>query len=66
MNTSEHLMNAVSAQGSGAVTRQRDSQSAKGSMNSVLIVDDEAGIRSFLQKGLASRFGLIEVAGDRQ
>ena len=34
---------------------------AKGS---VLIVDDEAGIRSFLQKGLASRFGLIEVAED--
>ncbi|UCB56400.1 MAG: sigma-54-dependent Fis family transcriptional regulator [Thiotrichales bacterium] len=33
-------------------------------MNSVLIVDDEAGIRSFLQKGLGSRFGLIEVAED--
>ena len=34
------------------------------SMNSVLIVDDEAGIRSFLQKGLSNRFGLIEVAED--
>ena len=33
-------------------------------MNSVLIVDDEAGIRSFLQKGLSNRFGLIEVAED--
>ena len=34
----------------------------KNAMNSVLIVDDEAGIRSFLEKGLSSRFGLIEVA----
>lgn len=33
-------------------------------MASVLIVDDEPGIRSFLQKGLASLFGLIEVAED--
>lgn len=33
-------------------------------MNSVLIVDDEVGIRNFLQKGLASRFSLIEVAED--
>ena len=39
-------------------------KASKKSMNSVLIVDDELGIRSFLQKGLASRFGLIEVAGD--
>jgi len=34
------------------------------SMNSVLIVDDEVGIRSFLQKGLSSRFAMIEVAED--
>lgn len=33
-------------------------------MSSVLIVDDEPGIRRFLQKGLAKRFGLIEVAED--
>lgn len=33
-------------------------------MSSVLIVDDEPGIRRFLQKGLEKRFGLIEVAED--
>ncbi len=30
--------------------------------NSVLIVDDESGIRNFLQKGLEKIFGLVEVA----
>ena len=30
--------------------------------NSVLIVDDELGIRSFLKKGLEKKFGLVEVA----
>ncbi|MCK5726368.1 MAG: sigma-54-dependent Fis family transcriptional regulator [Thiotrichaceae bacterium] len=34
--------------------------------NSVLIVDDEPGIRRFLHKGLAPYFGLIEVAKDAQ
>jgi DNA-binding NtrC family response regulator len=33
-------------------------------LNSVLIVDDEPGILSFLQKGLASQFSLVEVASD--
>lgn len=33
-------------------------------MTSALIVDDEPGIRSFLQKGLEKHFGLVEVAGD--
>ena len=28
--------------------------------NSVLIVDDELGIRSFLQKGLEKKFGLVQ------
>jgi len=32
--------------------------------NSVLIVDDELGIRNFLQKGLEKFFGLVEVAED--
>jgi DNA-binding NtrC family response regulator len=41
-----------------------DTAAIKKSMSSVLIVDDEVGIRSFLQKGLASRFALIEVAAD--
>lgn len=30
---------------------------------SVLIVDDELGMRSFLQKALVKRFALVEVAG---
>ena len=29
---------------------------------SILIVDDEAGIRSFLQRALAKQYGLVEVA----
>ncbi|MCU7906863.1 MAG: sigma-54 dependent transcriptional regulator [Candidatus Thiodiazotropha sp. (ex Epidulcina cf. delphinae)] len=33
-------------------------------MASVLIVDDEPGIRSFLQKGLRKYFGLVEAAED--
>ena len=33
-------------------------------MTSVLIVDDEPGIRSFLQKGLKRFFGLVETAED--
>jgi two-component system NtrC family response regulator len=33
-------------------------------MASVLIVDDEPGIRSFLQKGLRNYFGLVETAQD--
>jgi two-component system NtrC family response regulator len=33
-------------------------------MASVLIVDDEPGIRSFLQKGLRKYFGLVETAHD--
>ena len=32
--------------------------------NSVLILDDELGIRNFLQKGLEKVFGLVEVAED--
>jgi len=34
--------------------------------NSVLIVDDEPGIRQFLKKGLDPYFGLVEVAEDTQ
>jgi DNA-binding NtrC family response regulator len=34
--------------------------------SSVLIVDDEPGIRQFLKKGLDSYFGLVEVAEDAQ
>jgi DNA-binding NtrC family response regulator len=33
-------------------------------LSSVLIVDDEPGILSFLQKGLAAQFSLVEVAPD--
>jgi len=33
-------------------------------MASVLVVDDEPGIRNFLQRGLGKYFGLVETAGD--
>jgi DNA-binding NtrC family response regulator len=33
-------------------------------LSSVLIIDDEPGILSFLQKGLAAQFGLVETAAD--
>jgi len=33
-------------------------------LSSVLIVDDEPGIRNFLQRGLQKYFGLVETAGD--
>ncbi len=33
-------------------------------LSSVLIVDDEPGILSFLQKGLSARFSLVEIAAD--
>lgn len=64
MNTSEQRMYDGSVQTSASVDLVDDKATSKKSMNSVLIVDDELGIRSFLQKGLASRFGLIEVAED--
>ncbi|MEZ5536235.1 MAG: sigma-54 dependent transcriptional regulator [Thiolinea sp.] len=35
-------------------------------MQSVLILDDEPGIVSFLGKGLEGRFGMVETAGDLQ
>ena len=33
-------------------------------LSSVLVVDDEPGILSFLQKGLSPQFSLVEVAAD--
>jgi DNA-binding NtrC family response regulator len=64
MNTSEQRNYDGAMQSSTSVDLVDDNATSKKSMNSVLIVDDELGIRSFLQKGLASRFGLIEVAED--
>jgi DNA-binding NtrC family response regulator len=64
MNTSEQRMYDGSMQESTTIHPVDGNTTSKKSMNSVLIVDDELGIRSFLQKGLASRFGLIEVAED--
>lgn len=43
-------------------TTVTDKQLSGFKRNSVLIVDDEQGIRNFLQKGLAKVFGLVEVA----
>ena len=39
-----------------------DAQKQSLKQNSVLIIDDEPGIRSFLQKGMEKRFGLVELA----
>lgn len=61
MNKSEQIVNDERTRQSRSADPVEES---KKSMNSVLIVDDEAGIRSFLQKGLARKFGLIEVAED--
>ena len=33
-------------------------------LNSILIVDDEPGIRDYLQRGLEKHFGLVELAED--
>jgi len=41
-----------------------EDESALPRLSSVLIVDDEPGIRSFLQRGLSKYFGLVEVAAD--
>ena len=64
MNTNEQQMYVDPLQESISIDSVGDNAASKKSMKSVLIVDDEAGIRSFLQKGLASKFGLIEVAED--
>jgi len=62
MITSEQRKYDSSTQQLKSVDYLKNNTTGKKSMHSVLIVDDEAGIRSSLKKGLASRFGLIEVA----
>jgi len=64
MKSSEQRIKHDSIHESASVVAGDSGTSIKNSMSSVLIVDDEAGIRSFLHKGLSSRFGLIEVAED--
>ena len=64
MKTSEERLQGVNVQKPNLASPARNNKTKTNAMNSVLIVDDEAGIRSFLQKGLDSRFGLIEVAED--
>lgn len=51
------------AQDGGGVGSDLDERSSM-RMTSVLIVDDEPGIRSFLQRGLQKYFGLVETAED--
>lgn len=41
-----------------------DVQSSSLKQKAVLIIDDEPGIRNFLQKGMEKRFGLVELADD--
>ena len=50
--------------GPGQATSSGDSPNRSLKQNSVLIIDDEPGIRSFLKKGMEKRFGLVEVAED--
>ena len=46
-------------------SRNNDGSPARSlKQNSVLIIDDEPGIRSFLKKGMEKRFGLVELAED--
>jgi DNA-binding NtrC family response regulator len=47
-----------------AISAMNDASQQSPYLTSVLIVDDEPGIRSFVQKGLEKYFGLVEVAGD--
>jgi DNA-binding NtrC family response regulator len=47
-----------------AFSEANDASQQSPYLTSVLIVDDEPGIRSFVQKGLEKHFGLVEVAGD--
>ncbi len=47
-----------------AVSDLDDTSQQSPYLTSVLVVDDEPGIRSFVQKGLEKHFGLVEVAGD--
>ncbi len=44
--------------------KENEGNSVSYKRNSVLILDDEQGIRNFLQKGLEKVFGLVEVAED--
>ena len=56
-------MNTVSPSQSD-VTMEMNAIPKNFKRHSVLIVDDEPGIRRFLQKGLEKQFGLVEVADD--
>lgn len=47
-----------------AVRVSTKSEPAAARLKSVLIVDQEASIRSFLKRGLEKEFGLVEMAGD--
>lgn len=64
MKTNEQAGNTVQIHVSRSINPVKADPMSKKTMNSVLIVDDEVGIRSFLKKGLTSRFGLIEIAED--
>ncbi len=56
------LKNEDINQAEAAVSSELQNPSLK--QKAVLIIDDEPGIRSFLQKGMQKRFGLVELAED--
>jgi len=45
-------------------SKHREGAVSLAGMSSVLVVDDEPGIRNFLQRGLGKYFSLVETAGD--
>ena len=45
-------------------SKHREGAVSLAGMNSVLVVDDEPGIRNFLQRGLGKYFSLVETAGN--
>ena len=45
-------------------SKHRAEAASLAGMSSLLVVDDEPGIRNFLQRGLCKHFSLVETAGD--
>ena len=62
MDASDDLRGAPQHEGGGQPVNP--GSDARKRMTSVLIVDDESAIRSFLQRGLQKLFGLVETAED--
>ena len=60
----EYALNKDNSNQNQAAAMTGESQKQSLKQKAVLIIDDEPGIRSFLQKGMEKRFGLVELAED--